>query len=235
MIKGFAVLLLVLASITPAFADAVSDFGVGSNPNGLWTYIENGSTQLIQAQSTCNGHVGIECWDNGVIVIPDFTSISKNTTLSPIVENGSVTLPPGILNLDPESNTVTVRWTAPSAGTWSVSGFFSGLDTVSPSHPVEVMLDSTTILFSTTINTPGQNSAFDFSRTLVAGDFLDFTVGTGNGGFNLGTGFDATVSPATSSVPEPSSRSVLILGLAGLACVALFREKSKQKTSYRVQ
>jgi hypothetical protein len=46
MIKGFAVLLLVLASLALALADAVSDFGVGSNPIGVWTYLENGSAKL---------------------------------------------------------------------------------------------------------------------------------------------------------------------------------------------
>jgi hypothetical protein len=40
MIKGFAVLLLVLASMTPALADdAAADFSVASNPNGVWPII----------------------------------------------------------------------------------------------------------------------------------------------------------------------------------------------------
>jgi hypothetical protein len=228
MTKGFAVLLLVLASMTPALAntiqyDAVTDFSVAGNPNGQWMYLVNGSL-LTVGQSACNGLVGIQCWDNGGGV-PDFTSISNNVTSSPIQENGTVLLPPGELNMDPEANSVMATWTAPSAGNWSISGFFSGLDTGSASHPAEVILNSSSTLFSTTIDSFGEVSNFSFTLALNAGDVLDFEVDSGNGGYNLGTGFDATISSGAAT-PEPSSWILLVLGLAGLAARRCYARKA---------
>jgi hypothetical protein len=227
-LTGFAVFLLTLA--IPAFAspvyDAAADFSVAANPNGQWSYLVSGSL-LTQGQSTCNGHTGIACWDNDSS-IPTYTSVSDNLTGSPISENGTVDLPPGELNLDPEANIVTVVWTAPSSGMWSISGFFSGLDTVSASHPAEVILDSSTTLFSTTIAGYGDLADFSFDRYLSAGDTLDFEVGTGNGGYFLGTGFDATISAAsTSAVPEPGGLALFGSGLLLLAGFARGRQTNR--------
>lgn len=229
MIKRSAVLLLILASMPPALADtvtydAVADFSVTANPNGQWSYLVNGSL-LTLGESVCFGLVGIECWWNGGS-IPYSTSISNNITGSPIWENGSVLLPPGILNMDPEANSVMATWTAPSAGDWWVRGFFSGLDFVSPAHPAEVILDSTTI-YTTTINHYGEMSRFSFDLPLNAGDVLTFEVDTGNGGYFLSTGFDATISnggpPPPPPLPaEPASWSLFALGLAGLAAWRFF-------------
>jgi hypothetical protein len=227
-LTGFAVFLLTLA--IPAFGspvyDAAADFSVAANPNGQWSYLVSGSL-LTQGQSTCNGHTGIACWDNDSS-IPTYTSVSDNVTGSPIWENGTVDLPPGELNLDPEANIVTVVWTAPSSGMWSISGFFSGLDTVSASHPAEVILDSSTTLFSTTIAGYGDLADFSFDRYLSAGDTLDFEVGTGNGGYFLGTGFDATISAASSSaVPEPGGLALFGSGLLLLAGFVRHRQTNR--------
>ena len=226
MTKFCRILLFGLTTVTMAWAstyDAAGDFSAAANPNGPWSYLVSGSL-LTQGQTTCNGLAGIACWDNADFTLPHFTSVSDNMTASPIAENSSVTLPPGELNMDPEANSVMVVWTAPSAGTWSVKGFFSGLDTESPSHPAEVILDSSTTLFSTTVDFHGQLSPFSFTRTLSAGDTLDFEVDTGNGGFNIGTGFDATISSqSTSSVPEPGSLALVGSGL--LLLTGLSRRK----------
>jgi hypothetical protein len=215
MNKGFAVLLLVLASMTPALAatvqyDAATDFSVAANPNGPWGYLVNGSL-LTVGQSACNGQVGVECWWNGGS-IPYSVHIVDNLTGSTI-QNGTVVLPPGEPVMDPEADSVMVTWTAPDAGNWSIRGFFSGQDTVSASHPAEVTLDSSTTLLSTTIDRYGEVSRFSFNLALNAGDVLDFQVDTGNGGYFLSTGFNAIITPT----PEPPSWSLLALGLAGLA------------------
>ena len=72
MTKGFAVLLLVLATMTPALADdAAADFSVASNPNGVWTYYSSypypgypSGGPLQYSSSSCGG-TGVACWNTG--------------------------------------------------------------------------------------------------------------------------------------------------------------------------
>jgi PEP-CTERM motif-containing protein len=231
MIKSLVILSLLLASSTSALADsekfdAVTDFSASTNPNGPWSYLFSGSLFTTRA---CPLAPGIECWWNGGS-IPNSPTISKNVTGVPIRENGSVVLPPGELNMDPEADPVTVRWTAPDAGSWTITGFFSGLDAVSPAHAAEVILNSSSTLFATTIDSPGEASHFTFTLTLNAGDLIDFNVNPANDGFFLGTGFDATISNGPAApTPEPASWGLLSLGLASLAAV-LFRLRSNSRT-----
>ena len=192
----------VTANFSPAASgqqyNAVTDFNIAANPNGQWSYLVNGSP-LTVAESACQGLVGIECWSNGGTQ-PNFSFISDNITSSPIQEGRTVVLPPGELNMDPENNSITVRWTAPNAGNWSISGFFSGLDTVSQPHPAKVILNFSTTLLSTAINFSGEVSNFSFTLALKAGDVLDFEVDAGYfNDTNLGTGFNAIIS----NIPGP--------------------------------
>src|SRR3974390_1222387 len=59
---------LVVAS-TPAFAgpyNAVDDFSLGSNPNGSWSYLSNGSL-MTSAENPCvveSSVAGLICWQN---------------------------------------------------------------------------------------------------------------------------------------------------------------------------
>jgi len=218
MVKILAVVLLALLWTAPAFGNsvqynAVTDFSTTSNPNGQWSYLMNGS--LFTARP-CPIAAGIECWWNGGSV-PDSPTISKNVTNNPIRENGTVVLPPGELNMDPETISVVARWTAPSEGTWFVSGYFSGIDTNEGRHPASVILDSSTTLFSTSIDRFGEKSLFSFAISLNPGDTVDFEVDPGNAGFFIGTGFNATISNEPITTPEPASLSLLLLGVAGLA------------------
>jgi hypothetical protein len=171
---------------------------------------------------------GIACWNNGESPL-SYASISLNTTGSPIAYNGTVTLPAGVFDLDPESTgSVMVEWTAPSAGTYSISGFFSGLDDVGNTHPAEIILNpdllSSTTPFSATGGiVTGDMYSFSLSETLSAGEVVDFEVDTGStDGEYLGTSFDATISNI-SSTPEPSS--FLLLGTGMLGVAFLMRKK----------
>jgi hypothetical protein len=207
---------LALGVCLPARAisyDAAGDFSItNGNPNGVWSYLVSGSL-LTEEQASCNGVAGIACWQNG-LGVPNFAGILQNTTSSSIFVNSSVTIPAGAFDVDPESNTnVTILWTAPSAGTWSYSGFFSGLDATSSAHTTYVVLDSSTTLWSIPISGPGSGSSFSGTEVLNAGDTLGFVVATGALFSNLGTGFDATIT----MVPEPATFGLLGLGLAGIA------------------
>jgi len=192
--------------------DAATDFSItNGNPNGVWSYLVSGSL-FTEAQAACNGLTGVACWQNGGSP-PSFAGVLLNTTGSPIT-NATVTIPAGGFDVDPEGNSnVTILWTAPSAGTWSYSGFFSGLDSTSNAHTTYVVLDSSTTLWTIPISGQGSGSSFSGTVVLNAGDTLGFEVATGSTYTYLGTGFDATIT----SVPEPATFGLLGLGLAGIA------------------
>jgi len=170
---------------------ATTDFSIAGNPNGTWSYLVSGSL-LAVPQANCNSNLGIACWQNG-LGPPNFAGILQNTTASPW-NPGFLTLNPGAFDVDPENNTnVTIRWTAPSTGSWAYSGFFSGLDTTSNVHTTSVVLNSSTTLWTIPINGFGSGSSFSGTVSLNAGDTLDFVVATGSTYTSLGTGFDATI------------------------------------------
>ena len=122
-------------------------------------------------------------------------NIYNNTTGSTIT-NGTIVLPPNFLLMDPESYTAIVRWTAPSTGTWNISGLFQGNDTNSQAHPVEILENSSTVLLSpTSIASFGQQVPFSDKVTLNKGDTIDFMVLTGPTTYAfLSTGLSATIS-----------------------------------------
>ena len=90
-----------------------------------------------------------------------------------------------------------MRFTAPVAGTYVVTGDFSGQDTNENSHAVQIADNGTTI-FASTISSFAQISPFGLVETLNAGDTIDFSVDTGNHGVysDLSTGLAASVSSA---------------------------------------
>ena len=127
--------------------------------------------------------------------------------------------PPNLLGMDPESYTVVTRWTAPSAGLWSITGLFQGIDTSEHAHPVEILENGSTVILSpTTISSFGQVVNFSSTVNLSQGATIDFIVSVGSTFTDLSTGLEATIQGA-SVVPEPSS---LMLGSLALVSVGLF-------------
>lgn len=222
--------LLVFAQVLRADTtyDLVTGFSSGSNPNGVWSYDNNGSPFLVsQGSSSVNG-TGIPGWWTGQAV-PNSLVIALNNTGSTTVFS-TVSVPSNTLWLDPESGNVSIVFAAPSAGTYTIDGAFLGIDSVGNSHPVEV-LDDGTVVFSGTISSFGQSDPFDFTESLGAGDTISFYVGTGSTGCSycfLGTGLDGTVTESgVTPTPEPGTLILLasgLLGLAGLSRLKLFRQ-----------
>jgi len=197
--------------------DVVTGFSHTSNPNGVWTYQYNG-TAFTDAQGFSNAGAGLPGWYNGGTQ-PNSLVILQNITGSAVV-NSTVTDPNNTLYLDPESGSVAVLFTAPSAGTYAITGNFLGIDTVGNSHPVSI-LDNGTIVWSGTIATFGTDDSFNFADTLKAGDTISFEVGTGSGGSCsycfLGTGLNGTVTEAsTTATPEPGTVGLTIVGIGFL-------------------
>ena len=200
--------------------DAVADFSIAANPNGQWSYLyDNGSGPQLLTHAVANyGATGVDAWVNGLSG-SQAAATMKNTTASTVTISGTVLLPPNLLNMDPVINKSDItRWTAPSAGTWSISGLFQGVDIFEHSHTVELLENSTTILLGpSTISSYGQKVTFSTDVTLAKGDTIDFIVHGATVYTNLGTGLSATIQ--LSSVPEPSS---IVLGIiASLACGSL--------------
>jgi hypothetical protein len=188
----------------------VTGFSNTSNPNGVWTYEYNG-TPFTDAQ----GHSGVlPYWYNGGTQ-PDSIAIFQNVTGSSFV-NTSVIDPTNTLYLDPQSGSVAVLFTAPSAGTYTIAGNFLGIDTLQNSHPVSI-LDNGLVVWSGTIASYGADDPFNFGETLKPGDIITFDVGTGSAGCsycNLGTGLNGTVTEAsTTRTPEPGTVGLTMLGM----------------------
>ena len=126
-----------------------------------------------------------------------------------------------------------MQWTAPTAGTYSYSGEFELLDI----HPTGVIgevfggeIGNATELYSGTLTgpganqstmTPGESETFSGTVSLLAGETLTFAVNNdGNFGADS-TGLMATITSSglratfASSIPEPSTWAVMLLGFAG--------------------
>ncbi len=72
--------------------------------------------------------------------------------------------------------------------------------------------------------TPGQSETFGGTVSLLAGDTLTFAVNNdGKYNFDL-TGLTATIR---SSIPEPSTWAMMLLGFAGLGFAGYRRAKSR--------
>jgi hypothetical protein len=213
----------------------VSGFSGSANPNGVWSYYYNlGSLTAYSAttQSVANFQgSGVAGWDDGSGE-PDFTDIGVNNTGSNLTVCGTCSIPSGYIFTDPESLGTEILFTAPSAGSYTISGNFIGADTGQNSHPVEI-LDDGTVVFSSTISSYGGTESFDFSESLKAGDTIAFDVLTGSAGCsycNLTTGIQGTITgtPITTATPEPNSLFVCF-GAAALSLI-FDRKRRSQRT-----
>ncbi len=126
--------------------------------------------------------------------------VAKNTTGATTTYGGSITQPADMLNLHPGAGgeQSTVRWTAPSAGTYQVKGRFQGIDTGGTTTNVRILHKGVQVQ-SGSVNGYGAQAAYDFSVTVAAGDTIDFVVDYGSNLTynNDSTGLVATITPTT--------------------------------------
>jgi hypothetical protein len=223
-----SVVLVLLGCAQSLYADdVVTGFSSTTNPNGVWTYEYDG-TAFSSGQAVTNfvgsglsGWYDGEAEPNAIYILQNVTG--SNASAETIVD------PTGTLWMDPEGGNVSVMFTAPAAGTYTITGDFLGIDTGENSHPVDI-LDNGTGVLSGTISSYGQDDPFSFPETLSAGDTITFYVGTGSTGCaycNLSTGLDGTITES-SVTPEPSSLTLFGSGLLALAY--LLRRKRRAQS-----
>lgn len=216
--------VVAIGLVVPGLAQATTysaagDFSLASNANGVWSYLYS-NTLLPNTQT----NAGVEDWWSGQ---GEPNSIIVGHAVSSATSVGTVQFGTNYLTLDPESQTVDVRFTAPSTGVYTITGQFSGADSQTncggncAAHPV-LITDSVdgTIFGPNTISTDLQTYAFNLVVSLTAGEKVDFLAQTGTSGgckyCNLSTGLQATIS----STPLPATWLMLLSGFVGLGFFA---------------
>jgi hypothetical protein len=224
-LKAAQILGLLFALCLLGSARALADGIAGSfsiingNPNGAWTYGSlSGSTFTpFTLPAALSGTSGYWTTSGFPEVIGNNTGAYYNSAPSSTWD-----LPNDMLLLHPDSNGIEsdVRWTAPSAGLYSIAGLFEGLDFVYPTTTdVHILLNGSS-LFSDNISTYHVPSNFSLVESLNSGDTIDFAVGYGTDGnyFGDSTGLTGSIT----STPEPAT--FLLVGTA-FAAMSLRRKR----------
>lgn len=239
-LTGLAIALAVVSA--PALGgtfNVVSDFSLGSNPNGSWSYLADGSLMgstgdpcVVESSVT-----GLICRQNGGSDAGGTLAfVGKNTTASDITVSPTVTLPPNYLDLNPQDIAdVVIEWKAPAAGTYDVNGSFYGLVLNEQAHTIGVNADGVPLFVLANMDNQGQVDSFSGFIDLALGDTLDFIVNTGPGDTDqtgdgprfLDTGLAVTIS---SAVPEPGA-----LALLASAAIMLAFSRTRIRKRIRVQ
>jgi hypothetical protein len=206
------------STVEAAVWNAADDFSVASNPNGDWSYgyrVGTGGTFIPYTSS--GTFSGIDFWFLDGTGLPD---VGHNDTAAPIgfFQPGDLQLHPGN-TVALQSHISDVRWTAPTADTYSVSVAFTATDTRGPEVFVNVYVDGVPF-FVDTLSGTGDTTSVNFaSLDLNAGSIIDFLVG--HNGASPGdhdfTKLDAIITSASVSVLEPGTLTLIAAGVFGLA------------------
>lgn len=236
-------LVAVNAAGGPLTYSAAGDW-TGSNPSGPWSYLGASGwggtfSPLSVYANPYDGvapyipptpWVGLDSWHNGISQ-PNWEGISHNQTTTPY-SWVTMVLPPNLLQLDPESGAVAVRFTAPQSGLYSVSGLFQTVDIYSynPVHLGIVMDGNAELLDLNGFGGPGhygEQLPFSYAPLyLSAGSTLDFIVAESTDYTYLSTGLSVTIQ----AIPEPSAHSLVA---AGLALIAFIQRSGKRRMFWR--
>jgi hypothetical protein len=199
-------------SRTPDY-DAVKDFSITSNPNGVWSYgwtSSLGSPLNLYTVTDTDSIPGMSAWLASGKFWADPPYVAHNDTDK---KNcfAHTCVPPTYLDLHPGPNDEMsiLRWTAPSEGKFLIQGAFMGLDWGPTTTDVHVLLNSTKSLLSGPITSDKLPLKFQSKLRLSAGDTVDFLVGFGKDGDfdsdSTGVQFKVTRLGAEDSLSEPMS------------------------------
>jgi hypothetical protein len=248
---GSAALALTFAAAPTQAAqvwDAVADFSSSSSTlvNGVWSYGWDSGSGFVAYDTNRTCFDGLSCWQSpGANMIYEVPMVAANLTDHTLQYGGSVTDPTvvhpvGVLNLHPGmtldgSNTPIdsiVRFTAPTAGAYSFSGFFQTLD-INPSgvsiFANGVMLTPLSIVDHATTSplAAGGVSPFSGTVTLAQNGTIDFRVNRAGEIWNDSTGLSARVA----AIPEPAAWLLMILGFGGVGATLRARRRNVAVTA----
>ncbi|HZV34029.1 MAG TPA: CARDB domain-containing protein, partial [Verrucomicrobiae bacterium] len=188
---------------TATVYDAVNDFSTNVNPGAVWSYGWStnigGPFQLMNnnftAGPTDSG------WGNGMS-LPYSAVVDKDFGSS--FQSGTVIYDPDTLHMDPQLYASIVRFTAPSNGSYQVSGLFRMQDTGSHAHDLAVVLGSNFISSSPTI------SVVLYSNVALVANYVDavpthvVTTATSPGGLASISGAGTYSNGMTANIVAPA-------------------------------
>ena len=220
--------LAIVVSVSSALGyDAATEFSITSNPNGVWSYgwsTNLGSAFHLYIYASTFATNALDMWSRtSTNVSPYLPGLMHNGTTNTItVPSARQVLQAGQLAEHPGPNGEysLVRWTALSAGSFSITSSFVGLDLDGVSTDVHVLRNNTAI-FNGSVSGHVVPTAFATNIVLGIGDTIDFAVGYGSNHtyYDDLTGLSATV------VPEPETLLVTVQGMICAALLILRRRK----------
>jgi len=185
--------IALLAGAVPASAttyNATKMFQDTVNPGPVWSYLDGSGNILSEPSQVGTGKKVVIEWLNGENY-PDSSVIARNETGNP--NQNYLTWPGKMLLMDGQSVGGIVRFTTPTAGSYTIKGSFTWINnTCVGEHPVGVAVNGVSV-WSGTISTYGAPSKFHLTQALAAGDTVDFSNGYSGDPDCLGTGLIANL------------------------------------------
>ena len=229
LVAGIGVFLTSVAFAVPIY-NPVTDFSITNNPNGVWSLgtestLGGAFTAFSTPTANCTT-ANYQVWNNGGLCTAG-PSVANNATGGQFIgDGGSMTQQTTELSLNPSSTLFSVvRWTAPSTGVWSITGFFRAIDTMMATQGSDVhVVVNGSLVFSAGAFTYLLQQPINLTETLLAGQTIDFAVGNGGSATNAVHQF-VGLTTEINAAPEPSS--VILIGIGSALLVAVRKRRAR--------